>query len=99
MRLDVDKRTDNTEPRSICFLPQYAKLKKIFILAHDRDSGTKKQQALSITLSQSDWFISQNERFNTSSIYSSRQRQISQSNCEIISNSGLTLYWKRMEQF
>ena len=49
MRLDVDKRTDNTEPRSICFLPQYAKLKKIFILAHDQDSGTKKQQALSIT--------------------------------------------------
>ena len=56
--LNIDKRTDNTEPRSICFLPQYAELKKIFILAHDQDNGTKKQQGLSITLSQSDWFIS-----------------------------------------
>ena len=40
--LDVHKRTDNTEPRSICFLPQCAELKKIFIFAHDQDNGTKK---------------------------------------------------------
>jgi len=34
-----------------------------FFPERDQDRGTKKEQALSITFSQSDWFIPQNERF------------------------------------
>ena len=35
----------------------------MFISERDQDRDTKKEQALSITFSHSDWFISQNERF------------------------------------
>ena len=58
----VDSRgAANTEPLSISFLPQYSKPKKVFISERDQTHDTKKEQALSITFSQYDWFISQNE--------------------------------------
>ena len=56
-----DKSTDNGEPLSICFLPQYSTRKKVFISERDQNHDTEKGQALSITFSQYDWFISQNE--------------------------------------
>ena len=62
-KINVDKSTDNAEPHLICCLPQYAPLNEIFILGNDQDSDTNKDQALSITFSQSDCFISQNEGF------------------------------------
>ena len=37
-----------------------SKSKKMFISEHDQDRDTKKEQALCITFSQSDWVISQN---------------------------------------
>ena len=55
----VDKSTDNAEPLSICFLPQYSTLKKVFISEREQNHDTKKEQALSITFLQYDWFISQ----------------------------------------
>ena len=59
----VDKNTYNAEPLSICFLPQYSTPKKIFISSErDQNHDTKKEQALSITFSKYDWFISQNGR-------------------------------------
>ena len=58
----VDKSTDNAEPLSICFLPQYSMPKKVFILERDQNHDSKKEQALSTTSPQYDWFISQNER-------------------------------------
>ena len=33
----VDKSTDNTEPLSICFLPQYSTPKKVFISKRDEN--------------------------------------------------------------
>ena len=48
----VDKGTDNAEPLSICFLPQYSMPKKVFISEHDQNNDTKKQQVLSFTFSQ-----------------------------------------------
>ena len=56
----VDKGTDTTEPLSICFLPQYSMPKKVFISERHQNHNSKKDQALSITFSQYDWFISQN---------------------------------------
>ena len=54
----VDKNTDNAEPVSICFLPQYSTTKKIFISSErNQNHDTKKEQALSITFSQYDWFF------------------------------------------
>ena len=58
----VDKSSHNNEPRSICFLPQYSAPKKLFISERDQNHNSKKEQALSITFSKCDWFISQNER-------------------------------------
>ena len=55
----VDKSTDNAEPLTICFLPQYSTLKKVFISEREQNHDTKKEQALSITFLQYDWFISQ----------------------------------------
>ena len=55
-------RSDNAEQLSICFLTQYSTLKKVFISERDQNHDTKKEQALSITFSQCDWFISQNKR-------------------------------------
>ena len=55
----VDKSTDNAQPFSICFLPQYSTLKKVFISEREQNHDTKKEQALSITFLQYDWFISQ----------------------------------------
>ena len=57
----VDKSTDNAEPLSICFLSQYATLKKVFISEREQNHDTKKEQALSLTFSQY-WFICQNGR-------------------------------------
>ena len=54
----VDKSTDNAEPISICFLPQYSMLKKVFISEREQNHDTKKEQALSKTFLQYDWFIS-----------------------------------------
>ena len=104
----VDKKTDNAEPLSICFLPQYSTPKKIFISSErDQNHDTKKEQALSITFSKYDWFISQNGRswFAITlrdkltrawrvqrCLDSYRQRKISQSDCEITSNCGKTEY-------
>ena len=55
----VDKSTDNAEPLSISFLPQYSTLKKVFISEREQNHDTKKEQAFSITFLQYDWFISQ----------------------------------------
>ena len=44
------------------FLSQYSTSKKVFISVRDQNHDTKKEQALSITFSQYDWFISQNGR-------------------------------------
>ena len=56
----VDKSTDTAEPLSICFLPQYSTPKKVFISERGKNHDTTKEQALSITFSQYDWFIFQN---------------------------------------
>ena len=58
----VDESMDNAEPLSSCFLPQHSTPKKLFISECDKNHDTKKEQTLSITFSQYDWFISQNER-------------------------------------
>ena len=58
----VDKSTDKAEPLSICFLPQYSLPKKMSISERDQNHDTNKEQALYITFSQCDWFLSQNER-------------------------------------
>ena len=83
------------------FLPQHSTPKKLFISERDQNHNTTKEQALSITFSQYDWFISQNERSwlaitlrdkltrawrEQRCLDSYRQRQISQSDCEITSN-------------
>ena len=52
----VDKSTDNAKPISINSTP-----KKAFISERDQNHDTKKEQALSMTFVQYDWFISQNE--------------------------------------
>ena len=44
--------TDNAEPLWIWFLPQYSTPKKVFISECDQNHDTKKETALSITLSQ-----------------------------------------------
>ena len=51
----VDKSTDNNEPLSICFLPQYSTPKKVFISERDQNHNSKNEQALSIPFSQYDW--------------------------------------------
>ena len=56
----VDKSTDNAEPLSICFLPQYSTPKIVYISERDQNHDSKKEQALSITFSHFDWCISQN---------------------------------------
>ena len=38
-------------------------VKEMFISERDQDRDTREGKELSITFSQSDWFISQNERF------------------------------------
>ena len=58
----VDKSTDNAEPLSICFLSQCSTPKRVFISERDQNHDSKKEQALTITFSQYDWFISQNGR-------------------------------------
>ena len=103
MNIFVYKSTDNAEPISSCFLPQYSTAKKIFISLLDQNNDTKKEQALSITFLQHDWFISQNGRSWLAitlrdkltrawcvqhCLDSYRQQQISQSDCEITSNCG-----------
>lgn len=47
----------------ILFLPQYQCQKKKSLAESDQDHDTKKEQALYITILQSDWFIAQNEHF------------------------------------
>ena len=51
----VDKSTDNAEPLSICFLPQYSTPKKVSISERDQNHDSKTEQALSITFSQYDF--------------------------------------------
>ena len=41
----VDKSTDNAEPLSICFLPQYSTPNKVFILERDQNHDSKKEQS------------------------------------------------------
>ena len=62
MNIVDDKSTDNAEPLSICFLPQYSTPKKVLISERDQNHDSKKEQTLSITFSQFDWCISQNGR-------------------------------------
>ena len=50
----LDKNTDNAEPHSICFLPQYSEPRKMFISECAEDRNTKKEQALSISYSRDD---------------------------------------------
>jgi len=45
------------------FLPQYQHKRKFFFWEHDQDRDTMKQQALYITFSQYDWFITESEGF------------------------------------
>ena len=47
----------------ILFLPQYQCQRKGFFSVGDQVHDTKKEQALYITILQSDWFIAQNEHF------------------------------------
>ena len=54
----VENSTYNTELHSTCFYHNTKRQRKIMIQDHD----TKKEQAWSITLPQSDWFVLQNER-------------------------------------
>ena len=56
----VDKSRDNGGPLSISFLPQYSTAKKVFILECDQNHDAKREQALSITFLQYDWFMFQN---------------------------------------
>ena len=42
------------------FLSQYSTPKQVFISERDLDHDTKKEQALSLTFSRYDWFVSQN---------------------------------------
>ena len=56
----VDKSRDNGGPLSISFLPQYSTAKKVFILECEQNHDTKREQALSITFLQYDWFMFQN---------------------------------------
>ena len=58
----------NTPSRFMLVKPEtsaglMARKQKMFMSERDQDHDTKKEQALSITFSQCDWFISQNERF------------------------------------
>ena len=53
----VVKSTDNAEPLSICFLPQYSTPKNVSISERDQNHDTNKERALSITFLQYDWFI------------------------------------------
>ena len=77
--------------------------KEVFISERNQNHDTKKEQTLSITFSQYDCFIFQNERSwlaialrgkltqawrEQRCLDSYRQRQISQSDCEITSNCG-----------
>ena len=65
-RIVVDKSTYHAKPHSICFYHNIngkERQRKCFSSERDQDRDTKKEEALSITFSQSDWFISQNERF------------------------------------
>ena len=57
----VDSR--GAKPHSIWFLPQYQRQRKWFFRERKQDRDTKKEQALYITFSQSDWSIAQDERF------------------------------------
>ena len=61
--ITVEKTADNAKPHSILFFTTISTLKKMFISERVQDRDTKKEQALSIAFSQSDWFISSNERF------------------------------------
>ena len=65
-RIVVDKSADHAKPHSICFFTTISTAKGVFFQSVTKIvRDTKKEQALSITFSQSasDWFISQNERF------------------------------------
>ena len=53
--LVVDKSTDNAEPLSICFLPQYSTSKKVFISERDQNHDAKKEQPLSILHCVTNW--------------------------------------------
>ena len=82
-------------------------VKEVLISARDQNHDTKKEQALSITSSQYDWFIFQNEHswlaialrdkltwawHKQHCLDSNQQRQINQSDCEITSNCGKKLF-------
>ena len=103
--LSIRVQTTLFKPLSICFLPQYSTPKKVFISERDQNHDSKKEQALSITFLQYDWFIFKNERSWLAitlrdkktrawrvqrCLDSHRERQISQSDCEITSNWGKT---------
>ena len=63
-RIVVDKNADHAKPHSICLFTTISTAKVVFFQSVTKIvRDTKKEQALSITFSQSDWFISQNERF------------------------------------
>ena len=49
----------STHEAQLSFLPQYSMLKKVLISQREQNHDTKKEQALSITFLQYDWFISQ----------------------------------------
>ena len=42
----VDKSTDNAEPLSICFLPQYSTPKKVSISERDQNHDSKTEQSV-----------------------------------------------------
>ena len=46
MNIVVNKSTDNAEPLSICFLPQYCMPKKVFISERDQNHDTKKRASV-----------------------------------------------------
>ena len=46
MNIVVNKSTDDAEPLSICFLPQYSMPKKVFISERDQNHDTKKRASV-----------------------------------------------------
>ena len=54
MHIVVDKSRDNAKPHSISFFTTSSTSKKMLFSERDQDRDTKKEQALSVTFSQSD---------------------------------------------
>ena len=59
---DIRHHSGDDEQWYSTVVPQYSTPKKVFISERDQNHDSKKEQAFSITFSQYDWIIFQNER-------------------------------------